>query len=387
MRLPAAAPPAELHAIRRRCLLVGLTGLALCALGAFASPEQFFRSYLVAYLFWLGIALGCLPIVMLHHLTGGAWGLVIRRVLESGTRTLPLMALLFLPLVFGLQDLYAWARPGAVAAGALLRHQTAYLNVPFFLARAVVYFASWLAVAHYLNAWSLAPEAWVDSPTARRLRQLSGPGLAIYGLTMTFASIDWAMSLEPHWFSTVYGMLFAAGQVLGAFAFAVAVTVLLARREPLSRAVSPAILQDLGNLLLAFVMLWAYLAFSQYLLTWAGNLPEEIPWYLHRLRGGWTPIAVAVIVFHFALPFVLLLSRDVKRSAFLLGTVAAAVVCVRFVDLFWLIVPAFQQSGVRVHWMDVAAPVGVGGTWLAAFTWQLGARPLVPLQDAGHGRD
>ncbi|TMA82880.1 MAG: hypothetical protein E6J77_15170, partial [Deltaproteobacteria bacterium] len=275
---------------RRNCLLVGIAGLAACAAGAAANPAAFFRAYLVAYLFWLGIALGCMAIVLIHYLTGGAWGLVIRRVLESGTRTLPLLALAFLPLAFGLRELYEWARPEVVAADALLRHKSAYLNAPFFLVRAAIYLAAWIAVAAVLRRWS--PE---DAAPPRRLRVLAGPGLAVYGLTMTFAAIDWVMSLEPHWFSTVYGMMFATGQVLAGFAFVIAVTTLLARRAPLAGLVAPNHFTDLGNLLLAFVMLWAYLAFAQYLLIWAGNLPEEIPWYLRRQQGGWAAVAVALI--------------------------------------------------------------------------------------------
>lgn len=365
-----------------RLLVVGGVALALCALGALADPTQFFRSYLLAYLFWLGIGLGCLPIVMLHNLSGGAWGLVIRGALESALRTVPLLALLFVPLVFGLHELYAWARPEAVAADALLRHKSPYLNVPFFLVRAAVYFVAWIALAHYLNRWAIAQDLPADHPAARRLRRLSGPGLVAYGATMTFASIDWVMSLEPHWSSTMYGVLFTSGHVLAALAFAIAVTAVLLRHQ----AVAPAHWQDLGNLLLAFVMLWAYFAFSQYLIIWSGNLPEEIPWYLHRLTHGWFVIAVSLVVLHFALPFLLLLSRDVKRRALVLAGVAGAVVCMRLVDTFWLVVPEFQPAGVRVHWMDVAAAVGIGGIWLALFSWQLARKPLSVegLQHAGH---
>ena len=371
---------------RRNCLLVGIAGLAACAAGAAANPAAFFRAYLVAYLFWLGIALGCMAIVLIHYLTGGAWGLVIRRVLESGTRTLPLLALAFLPLAFGLRELYEWARPEVVAADALLRHKSTYLNPPFFLVRAAIYLAAWIAVAAVLRRWS--PE---DAAPPRRLRVLAGPGLAVYGLTMTFAAIDWVMSLEPHWFSTVYGMMFATGQVLAGFAFVIAVTTLLARRAPLAGLVAPNHFTDLGNLLLAFVMLWAYLAFAQYLLIWAGNLPEEIPWYLRRQQGGWAAVAVALILFHFAVPFALLLSRAVKRHALLF--VAAGILCMRYVDLFWLVVPDLEPHGLSLHWMDVAAPVGLGGVWLATFGWQLDRRPLLPLHDPllhealGHGHD
>jgi hypothetical protein len=370
--------------VSRRLLILGVVGLGACLLGALVNPAQFFRSYLVAYLFWLGCALGCLPIMLLHNLSGGGWGHVIRRALESGLRTLPLLALLFLPLVFGLGHLYVWARPEAVAADALLRHKSAYLNVPFFLARAVVYFAVWIGAARLLERVAVDRSVPPDDPAAQRVRVVSGPCLALYGATMTFAAIDWAMSLEPHWQSTMFPLIVVGGQVLAAFGLVVAATIAVARRERLAAAVDPGLWQDLGNLLLAFIMLWAYFSFAQYLIVWSGNLAEEVPWYLHRLGHGYATLAVALVLLQFVVPFLALLSRDLKRSTGMLGAVAGLVVCLRFVDLFWLIVPEFHPGGLRVHWMDVAAPVGLGGLWLAAFSAQLGRKPV--LQDAlAHG--
>ncbi|MGH8005732.1 MAG: hypothetical protein ACREQ3_01840 [Candidatus Binatia bacterium] len=373
--------------------LVGVVGLVLCAIGAVFSPAQFFHSYLLAYVFWTSLALGCLAVVMIHSLSGGAWGVVIRRVLESATRTLPLLALLFVPLIFGLPHLYVWARPEVVAGDVLLQHKEAYLNVPFFLLRTVCYFAAWIGVAYFLNKWSLEQDRGADPHLERRVRLLSGPGLALYGLAVTFASIDWVMSLEPHWYSTIYGAMLMVGQGLTAFAFAIVMAAVLADRPPLSQVISPAHFHDLGKLLLAFVMLWAYFAFSQYLIIWSGNLAEEVPWYLHRLQGGWQWVGLLLILFHFVLPFFLLLSRDLKRHVRLLAVVAGAILFLRFVDLFWLIVPAFHPTGLRIHWMDIVAPIGVGGIWLAVFVWQLGARPLLPLHDPSlqetieYGRD
>jgi hypothetical protein len=368
-----------LDGLRRGALAVGIAGLAACALGGLASPADFFRAYLIGYLFWLGIALGSLAIVMLHHLSGGAWGLVVRRILESGTRTLPLLAVLFLPLALGVRELYVWAAPGALA-DPVLRHKSVYLNVPFFLVRAALYFAAWLTVAHVLNRWSRERDLRPD-PNPRRFRVFSGPGLALYGLTVTFAAIDWAMSLEPHWYSTIYGLMFGTGQVLSAFAFGIAVAVLLRGREPFGRLVTPGNLNDLGNLMLAFVMLWAYMAFSQFLLIYAANVAEEVPWYLARNHGGWAGVAIGLIALHFALPFVLLLSRRVKREPRLIAAVAGLVLAMRLVDFFWLLVPAFHRPGAGLHWLDFVAPVGVGGVWLAVFLGQLGAWPLVPGND------
>jgi hypothetical protein len=367
--------------LQRPALIAGILALAASAGGVAIDPLQFFRSYLVAYLFWLGISLGSLPILMLQYITGGAWGAVIRRILESATRTLPLLVVLFVPLLFGLTHLYEWARPEAVAHDAVLQHKQLYLNVPFFLLRSALYFATWLVLVWLLNRWSAAQDVTDDPAIARRLEYLSRGGLLLYTLTMTFASVDWVMSLEPHWFSTIYGILFIGGQVLAAFAFAIPVAALLADRPPLSRVIGAGHFHDLGKLLLAFVMLWAYFSFSQFLIIWSGNLPEESPWYLSRLRGGWEWIGVALIAFHFALPFVVLLSRDIKRDARRLALVACGVIAMRGVDLFWLVTPAFAPAGLQVHWLDVATLVGVGGIWLAAFVWQLRGRPLLPLRD------
>lgn len=377
-----ASPRLELDRLQWRSLVVGAVGLLLCLGGALLSPSQFFQSYLFAYLFWVGVALGCLAIVMLHHLTGGAWGLVIRRILEAAAMTLPLMAVLFVPLLFGLHDLYLWARPAAVASDASLQHKSLYLNVSFFVIRAVVYFVAWIVMAYLLRRWSLRQDQTANPDLSRRLRLLSGPGLALYGLTVTFASVDWVMSLEPHWFSTIYGMLVAIGQWLTGMAFVIVILALLAKSPPLSDVLSPELFHDLGNLLFAFIFIWAYLAFSQFMLIWSGNLTEEIPWYLHRMAGGWKWIALVLIAFHFAVPFLLLLSRDIKRSAGALSAVAVAIVFIHLVNQFWMVAPAFSPNGLHLHWLDIVAPAGIGGIWFAVFIWQLKGRALLPLHDS-----
>ncbi len=365
----------EVSRVQRRALAAGVICLAVCLVGAVFSPAQFFRSYLLGFLFWTGIALGCLAIVMLQHLTGGQWGMVIRRLLESGSRTLPLMAVLFVPLIFGLSKIYGWTRPHD-----LPRQQVIYLNVPFFLARTAIYFLAWVLLAYFLNKWSRQQDTTGDRRFARRMQRLSGPGLVLYTLTATFAAIDWIMSLEPRWYSSIFGVLIIGGQALSAMAFVIAAAVLLAQYEPLASVLQPRHVHDLGKLLLTFVMLWAYFAFSQLLIIWAGNLPEEIPWYLHRLQGSWRWVGVLLILFHFALPFVLLLSRDLKRSARAMALLALAVIIMRLVDLFWLTAPEFWP-GFRIHWMDFLAPIGLGGIWLAFFLWQLQTRPLLPIGD------
>lgn len=367
--------------IRQRSLVVGVIGLAATAAGAFAGPDQFFHSYLLAYFYWLGTGLGCLALVMIYHLTGGAWGVAARRVLEAGSRTLPVMAVLFLPLLFGLDRLYLWTHTAEVAADPVLRLKTAYLNVPFFIVRAVGYFVAWLALAYFLNRWSGEQDRTGDPRFADRLQRLSGGGLVLWSVAITFAAFDWIMSLEPHWFSTIFGMIVMTGSGLGALALVIAVLHLLSRQQGFERLLAPTTLNDLGNLLLAFVMLWAYLSFSQLLIIWAGNLPEEIPWYLHRITGSWRWVGVLLAVFYFAVPFLVLLGRQTKRRARALARVAAVILFMRLVDLYYFIAPEYSRQGARVHWMDVTALAGVGGIWLAMFAWQVAERPLLPLHD------
>ncbi|MEK6299439.1 MAG: hypothetical protein AABO41_01855 [Acidobacteriota bacterium] len=377
------APP-EMDRVRRRALIVGVVGLALCALPAAISAslrDQFFRSYLLSFVFWIGITLGCFAILMVQHMSGGAWGLVIRRVLESATRTFPLFALLFIPIILGVHSLYIWARPEEVAASEALKHKSAYLNITFFIARAAFYFVVWFAVSRLLNKWSLEQDKTGERALTSKMQNLCGPGLLLYGLTVTFASVDWVMSLQPEWFSTIFGILFMGGQGLSAMAFVIAVIVLLASRKPMSEVIQPGHLHDLGKLMLAFLMLWAYFAFSQFLIIWSGNLPEEIPWYVRRLQSSWKYVGLALVLLHFALPFVLLLSRDLKRHSRRLVIVASLVIVMRFVDSIWMIVPEVRGGGFAIHWMDVAMAFGIGGIWLSVFLQQLGNRPLLPMRD------
>ncbi len=358
-----------------------VAGVLLAVLGGVKGPMQFFLSYLVAYNFWFGIALGSLVILMLQYVTGGAWGFAIRRILESGTRTLVLLAVLFIPILVGLHWLYEWAQPDHVAASEDLQHKSPYLNVPFFIIRTLFYFAIWIIFMFFLNRWSAQWDTDAPHGSPRRFRMVSAPGLVLYGATITFASIDWVMSLEPDWYSTIYPVLFAVGQILGAFAFTNIVIVLLATRRPIIDVVSPGLLRDLGNLMLAFVMFWAYLGISQFLLIWIANLPEEIPWYLRRTRGGWQYIALVLIVAQFAVPFVLLLSRDIKENRRTLMLVAGLILVMRFLDLFWWIEPAYPHEGQYFFWLlDVGAVVGLGGLWLWWFVRQLQQRPLLPAR-------
>ena len=373
--------PEAVDVLRRRAFAAGAAGLIASLIGALVSPTQFFRSYLFAFLFWNGIALGCLSLLMIQHLTGGRWGLAIRRLLEAGTRTVPVMALLFLPVVVGLKRIYPWA--GSEPTDAIMRHaieaKHAYLNVPFFLGRAAFYFAVWFLLAHFLNRVSLESDAGMDLRQARKLRSLSGGGLLLMGLTITFMSVDWAMSLDPRWFSTIYGMLFMIGTALSALALCIVVVTRLGGNPQVSVVANADTLHDLGKLMLAFIMVWAYFSFSQFLIIWSGNLPEEIPWYIRRFHGVWRAIGLFLVLFHFVVPFLVLLSRGAKRRAKTVGMVALWILGVRALDLFWLVRPEFPHTGFALHWLDLALPIGLGGVWLGVFAQQLKTRPLLPL--------
>ena len=371
----------RLSSYQQRALIVGIVALVICIGGAFINRAQFFQSYLFAFVFWAQLSIGCLALLLIQHVAGGTWGAVIRRPLEAGAMTLPLMAVLFIPIIFGIQDLYVWANPEEVAHSELLTHKAPYLNIPFFIGRTVLYFVIWAGLAYFLNKWSSLQDKDANAVPESRFSSLSGAGLPLLALALTFASFDWMMSLEPEWFSTIYGFLFGVSSAAVAFAFVVAVLNILARYQPLSNVVTIQHFNDLGNFLLATVMLWAYMSFSQYLIIWAGNLPEETIWYVARTQGGWQVVALFLIVFHFVAPFFVLLARGVKRRPQLLTLVAGLILFVRLVDLFWLIIPAFYPTGFYLTWLNVVMPIALGGLWIAFFVRQLRQKSLVAIND------
>ena len=376
--LPAGHP---LLRAEKLGVIVGLAGLVLSGVGLVVDRERFFQSWLVAYLFWLGPTLGSMGILMIQHITGGRWGVALRRTLEAGMKTLPLMALLFLPIVVGMHDLFEWSRPDVVAHDHVIQAKTFYLNREFFLARAVLYFAIWFVVATSLSRWSLKQD---DDPTPRvdrRLHFWSRGGIALYAITMTFAAVDWAMSLEPHWYSHIYGVIVIGGQILTAMMFAIVIAVRLARIPKVGEFMNAERFHDFGKLLLAFIMLWAYFGLSQFLIIWSANLPEETPWYLTRRAGAWQAFAVGLILFHFVAPFGVLLSRHVKRTPEVLGTVVLALLVMRYVDLYWMVAPSFQGTTFSPHWLDATTMIAIGGLWVGAFVRLLKAHPVLPLND------
>jgi hypothetical protein len=361
--------------------IVGAAGAIAFAVAAYADRTTAFQSYLFVWWFLLGIPLGSIAMLAVHNMTGGGWGEVIRAPLDAAARLLPLSLLLVVPLLFGLADLYAWARPDAVAADPLLRDKRWYLSVDFFLLRNAVYFVIWLALGHLLRKWAFARTPGATLRDKERLRAISAVALLLYAGTVTFAGVDWIMSLSPRWFSTTFGFLVGIGQTMCAFSFAIVCAAWRLRDAVGSQAHLPStapeserlpgdvpgLFQDLGNLLLMFVMTWAYLAFTQYLITWAEDLPNEIAWYLPRVTTSWHDVALLLIAIHFALPFLVLLSRRAKRVPRALGALAALLLAAHLVDSYWLVVPAHRPNGISVAWTDVAAIAALGGLWLAVF--------------------
>ena len=390
---PIDAP--GLERLQSRSLLIGAAGLLAGIIGAFLSRSgtdtavlglapQFFQAWLIGFLFCLGLSLGSLSMLMLQHLSGGQWGLVSRRVFEAASGTLPIVALFFLPVLLGIPVLFEWSHEEVLATNAIVRQKAPYLNVPFFLVRAVGYFAFWLLCAWLLNRWSAGQDRGTVATTPAdsvRFRKVSAPGLLFLVLTVSLASVDWIMSLEPEWYSTIFGLLMATGQALSGLSLAIAVLAIVAGSRTMADTLTPRHFHDLGKLLLAFVMLWAYLAFSQLLIIWSGNLPEEIPWYLKRMEGVWGGVAMLLVLGHFALPFLLLLSRNLKRHGGLLAKVALWVIAMRMVELIWMVVPAFETGGFPIHWMHLAIPVGLAGIWMFAFARNLRSRALLPVND------
>jgi hypothetical protein len=385
-------PVADIDTRRSRALIAGLVGVALCGLGYFVDRDHFFRSWLISFWLFLGISTGSLAFMMIQHLSGGQWG-IFRRIFEASSRVLPLLAILGLPILLGAQSLYPWAHPDLVAHDEVLHHRAAYLNTGFFIARYVAYFAIWIGFATVLNNLSLKQDGG-DVSVNLKIQRWSGAGLVGYALAVMFAGVDWIMALNPHWYSTLFGFLSMGGQGLATLAFTIIVSAFLVRREPFAGFLKPHHFHDLGKLSLAFVMLYAYFNFSQFLLTYAANLVEEIPYMVARTHHGWEYLAIFLVLFHFAVPFLILLNRDVKRRPHRLVWVAVGILVVRYLDIQMLVSPEFLPTGenihflaeeaesrIYIHWLDLAAPLAVGGLWLWMFFTQLAKRPLLAVGD------
>jgi hypothetical protein len=375
------AVPAQAAQWQKRSVIVGVVGVILCVIGAATSLDQFLRGYLIAYVFWLGLCLGCLALLMVQHLSGGLWGLVIRRVLEAASKCLPLMWLLFIPILLGRHHLYEWMNdPSLTARNGWYLHTG---GLGGWYARWILYFVIWGGLAFTLIRRGNKQDHPLVAGAWPRFQGLSGIGLVLYSLSVSFAVVDWVMSLDPRWGSTIYGLIFIAGQGLSALAFSVVMLTIFTRYSPYREIIKPMQFHDIGKLMVAFVMLFAYFSFSQWLIIWAGNLPEEIGWYLHRIRGGWGVVALIIILFHFALPFALLLSRERKRAGSRLIGLAVFLMFMRVVDIYWYVVPNFahEQGHFYLSPWYIVAPIAVGGLWLTFFFYNLRQRPLLPLYE------
>lgn len=376
--------PAPLRRVQGLALIVGLVGLALLVVGALlpdalGGPTQFWRSYFLGWIYWLGVSLGSLGILMIQHLSGGIWGATLRRFLEAAALTTPIMGLLFIPLaLFGMYDLYEWSHPG-VMVGELLSQKAVYLNEPFFMARMVAYFVIWTVLVVLLTRWSVRLDRTGDVALMARMTRLSGPGMVIYALTMTLATVDLLLSLDAEFFSTIWGALVTLSMILAAFALMVVILAVVTLRGPLRPVIGGEHFLDVGKLLLAFTIVWTYLTFSQFLIIYSGNLPIEAQWYVTRLQGGWEWVGLLLLLFQFTLPFLLLLSRGLKRSPRMLVNVALLAFLMQYVNLFWLVVPNWHREGIALSWMDLAAPIGFGGVFFLIFAAILRTRPLLPL--------
>ncbi|MGA2415477.1 MAG: hypothetical protein ABSF59_13580 [Candidatus Sulfotelmatobacter sp.] len=382
--------PALVRKISQRSLIVGIVFAVIAALLAFVRPGEFYRAYLIGFLLWLGIALGSMAILMIRHLTGGGWGTVIRRILGAAMRTLPLLAVLFIPLIFAVaqHQIYPWAMPlGSIQDAHIREHlekhsfiQESYLNFPGFVIRAIFYFVVWNLLSFLLSKWSKQTDSANAPNNSDKFKAVSGPGLILYGFTISFAAIDWVMSLDPSWISTIFGLIVLIGEVLSAMCFAVVVERILVDYKPMSEMLKPDFVHDHGKWMLAFIMVWAYFNFSQWLIIWAGNLPTEITFYLRRLNGGWGSVGLMLVLLHFVIPFAMLLSRPFKRNIRKLVWVAVLLLLMGYVDLFWIVEPNFSKV-LTVTLADMVAPIAIGGIWLWYFFRNLASLPLLPAYD------
>lgn len=379
---------------RWRPIALGIGGIALLiwAVGVYMNPEQGLRSWLLGFIFWGGLSIGCLGILHLQYLTGGAWGVVIRRSLEAGVRTLPYVALFFIPLMIGVvgRNVYEWTH--LPPTDHVMEHRGVYMTTWFWGLRTIIYFAIFFFMGWYLNSKAREQDASTSPEGAFRALEkasrFSGPSLVFFAITVTFATVDWVLTLDPHWFSTIWGLLFVAGWGLSTICFMIALMAYFADAAPMNHILGKRHFHDLGKLMLALVMVWAYFNFSQFLIIWSGNLPEETTWYLTRMKGGWGWMGAFLIIFHFAFPFLVLLQQDFKRHAKWLAGIAIFVLLVRMIDMFYQIGPTpridahgMEQGAFYISWMDIAAPIAIGGIWLWLFFGELTKFAIVPVKD------
>jgi hypothetical protein len=375
---------------QRLALIAGVVALLPCCIATIwpVEREQFFRVYLVNFQFVADFALGSLALFMIYWLTSGAWGWFLRRFVEAGMRTLPLVAILFTPVAVGIGILYPWANPDLAKLSPQVKWASIYLNPTFFYWRAALYFILWMGLALLLTRWSREQDETSNPRIPRRCRLLCAPALVFYGVFITFASVDWSMSLQPSFHSTMFGPLYAVNQILPSMALAVIMLCILSSRPPFRNLISIEALTDMGSLLFAFLIIWAYMNYFQFMLIWIANLPDEAIYFLPRATAGWQYVIWAIFILGFVVPFFMLLSRDIKRNPRLLTIPAGLILFMNLVVRYWETEPPFQcqkdyyfAASMADHWMDFLMPIGLGGIWFAFYLYQLKRFPLVALHD------
>jgi hypothetical protein len=392
-QLDLTAPPV-VKKIYQRSLIVGIVFAIASIILAITNPDHFYRGYLLGFLCWLGVSLGSMAIVMIRRLTGGGWGMVIRRILGAAMRTLPLLAILFIPIIIAVVQhrIYPWAMPTESVQDPYIREhlqkhsfiKDAYLNQTGFIIRAIIYFVIWNVLSFLLSMWSRQTDRPGAPDNTQKFKAVAGPGLILYAFTISFAAIDWVMSLDPSWISTIFGLIILIGEMLSAMCFAVVVERILFNHKPMSEMLKPDFVHDHGKWIMTFIMVWAYFSFSQWLIIWAGNLPNEITFYTKRLSFGWGKVGLCLALFHFAVPFAILLSRPFKRNIRKLVWLAIWLMLMRWLDLFWIVEPNFMK-GLGITAADIVVPIAIGGFWLAYFFRNLASWPLLPAYDPSAG--
>ncbi|MCB9511516.1 MAG: hypothetical protein H6695_15110 [Deferribacteres bacterium] len=374
-KLPESLKPGKI------ALIVGGAGLLLSAVGFFVDAKQFYHSYLAAFVFWTTIALGGLFFTMLHHLTGATWSVVLRRFSEAIMVILPVLAILFLPIIPGMHDLYHWTHEEAVAADHILQQKEPYLNIPFFLIRAVFYFGVWFLLARTLKKYSTQQDNAPEPSLTDKMRRFSAPGMLLFAVTLTYAAFDWLMSLNPHWYSTIFGVYIFSGSLLSVLAFILLAALYLRGKDVLQSVITLEHYHDLGKLLFGFTVFWAYIAFSQYMLIWYGNIPEETEFFLQRWEGSWKYVSMVIVFFHFALPFLILVTRAAKRNLALMKVMGFWFLIIHYVDIHWIVMPTLHTEGFSLSWIDFTTLIGIGGLFVWYFWKQFAQQATVPIND------
>lgn len=365
----------------RNALIAGAAGLILSAVGYAVDTPHFFYAYLMAFTFWMTLSLGALFFVMLHHLVSATWSVVIRRLAESLMATIPFMAIMFIPILFGVQHLYHWSDASAVATDALLQKKTGFLNYPFFVIRAAIYFFIWSTLAHLLYKASMKQDVNPSTELTQRMKIISAPGMILFAITTTLAGYDWLMSLEPHWYSTIYGVYFFAGGLVSIISLLALMSAVLQSRGILRGTISVEHYHDLGKLMFAFIIFWTYIGFSQYFLIWYGNIPEETIWYLQRWEGSWKGISLIIFFGHFVVPFTVLMFRNTKRTLTPLIVMAVWIIVMHWFDHYWLVFPTLEPKGATFNWIELATTLGIGGIFFWSFWSRFSSKALVPVGD------